>query len=113
MVSSEVTARLGIQPTHTHEVGDARAGVGTPFREAMWSLSSEGVGHGPLAEHLAVLLDAVEPQQQVLTDLADEGYTLDWFCYVSVHGNSGVSLPPELLRRLAALPVLLDLDIYG
>jgi hypothetical protein len=34
MTVNDVSARLGIEPTNSHEAGDKRAIVGTPFREA-------------------------------------------------------------------------------
>jgi hypothetical protein len=39
---------------------------------------------------------------------------MDWFCFVGVEGGQGgVVLGVNLVRRLAALPIELDLDIYG
>lgn len=69
---------------------------------------------GRLDEHLARLLDLVEPKRSVIQELANEEHMMDWFCFVGVGGGQGgVVLGVDLLRRLAALPIELDLDIYG
>jgi hypothetical protein len=60
------------------------------------------------------LLDRVEPKRSVIDDLANEGYMMDWFCFVGFKdGQGGVVLGVDVLRRLAALPIELDLDIDG
>jgi len=110
--AAAVTQRLGIEPTHAHEAGETRRN-GLRFRHAMWSLSTKPDGAGPLSEHLARLLNRIEPKRAVLTEMAAEGFDMDWFCFVSVEGNGGVVLEAGLLQRLAALPIDLDLDIYG
>ena len=38
---------------------------------------------------------------------------MDWFCFVSVAAQSGVSLGAELLSRLGRFPIRLDLDLFG
>lgn len=114
MSAAAVTARLGIEPTYAHEVGDAFGRGDQRRKQAMWSLSTQADGPGRLDEHLARLLDRVEPKRSIIEDLANEGHTMDWFCFVGVEGGQGgVVLGIDLLRRLAALPVELDLDIYG
>jgi hypothetical protein len=114
MSAAAVTARLGIEPTYTHEVGDAFGRGDQRRKQAIWSLSTKANGRGRLDEHLARLLDQVEPKRSVIEELADEGYVMDWFCFVGVEGGQGgVVLAADLLRRLAALPIELDLDIYG
>lgn len=112
VTSADVTARLGIQPTSAHEAGDARQG-GPAWPRAMWSLSTSERGRGPLADHLDALLDLVEPARERIAALADEGFELDWFCFVGVPGIAGAMLPPATLTRLGSLPIALDLDIYA
>src|SRR5262249_37901990 len=114
MSAAAVTARLGIEPTYSHEVGDTFGRRGQRRTQAMWSPSTRADGRGRLAEHLARLLDRIEPQRSVIEELANEGCEMDWFCFVGVEGGQGgVVLDAGLLRRLAALPVELILDIYG
>jgi hypothetical protein len=59
------------------------------------------------------LMDQVEPAAQTLEEMAAEGFRMDWFCFVSVDSMGGVTLEPNTLRRLGALPITLELDIYG
>lgn len=115
MSAAEVTTRLGIEPTYSHEAGDlhGRGHRQRRWAHAIWSLSTEAYGRGPLGGHLARLLDRLEPKRAVIEQLAHEGYAMDWFCFVSVEGQGGVVLSVDLLQRLAALPIELSLDLYG
>ncbi len=110
--SSEITERLGLTPTYSHEVGSIGRS-GHVRKGAMWGLSSEHLGRGALAEHLSALLDQVEDRREVLQALSAEGFTMDWFCFVDVDGMGGVNLDADLLTRLGSFPMHLDLDIYG
>jgi len=110
--SSEITERLGITPTFSHEAGDIGRS-GHVHKGAMWGLSTEHLGRGALAAHLSALLDQVEDRREVLQDFSDEGFTMDWFCFVDVDGMGGVDLDADLLARLGTFPIHLDLDIYG
>jgi hypothetical protein len=112
VTSAEVTQRLGLTPTFVHEAGDVGRS-GHIRKGAMWGLSTEGRGRGPLAEHLSALLDQVENSRGVLQTMSDEGFSLDWFCFVDVNGMGGIELDADLLSRLGSFPVHLDLDIYG
>ena len=38
---------------------------------------------------------------------------MDWFCFIDRdNGQGGPSFTPDLLRRLGAVPAVLELDIY-
>lgn len=110
--SSEITDRLGITPTFSHEAGDIGRS-GHVRKGAMGGLSTEHLGRGALSEHLSALLDQVEDRREVLQNFSDEGFTMDWICFVDVDGMGGVNLDADLLARLGTFPVHLDLDIYG
>lgn len=112
VTSAEVTDRLGLTPTFAHEVGDVGRS-GHMRKGAMWGLSTEHLGRGLLADHLSALLDQVEDSREVLRAMSNEGFTMDWFCFVDVDGIGGVELDAGLLSRLGSFPVHLDLDIYG
>ncbi|WP_109509299.1 DUF4279 domain-containing protein [Nocardioides speluncae] len=112
VTSAEVTERLGITPTFSHEAGDIGRS-GHARKGALWGLSTEHLGRGGLGDHLSALLDQVEPCREILQVMSNEGFTMDWFCFVDVDGIGGVELDAGLLSRLGSLPVHLDLDIYG
>ncbi len=113
--AAAVTRILGVEPTDSHEAGQPRSGRDPrPWRSATWSLESGLPWQCPLADHLTVLCDVVEPKRDGLIRLAEEDHSLDWFCFIEVaRGQGGVKLELGLLRRLAGLPVVLDLDIYA
>lgn len=113
MSAAEVTARLGLTPTYSHEVGDVFGRHGQRRSEATWTVSTRANGPGRLDDHLTLLLDLVEPKRSIITELANEGSSMDWFCFVSVEGQGGIALSVDLLRRLAGLPIQLDFDIYS
>jgi hypothetical protein len=110
--SSEISERLGIRPTFSHEAGDVGRS-GHVRTGAMWDLSTEHLGRAALSEHLSALLDQVEDRREVLQELSNEGFAMDWFCFINVDGMGGVSLDAALLARLGCFPLDLDLDIYG
>jgi hypothetical protein len=110
-----VTERLGITPSDSFEVGDPFS-LGTRARtHSSWSLDSSRSKEGDdLEGHLRELLDRVLPLRAPLSDLALEGYDMDWWCFIGEEdGQGGVTLSDALLRDLAVLPVSLALDIYA
>jgi Domain of unknown function (DUF4279) len=113
--AASITESLGIVPTRSHDAGDPRSKRNPkPWPHAMWGLESDLPKERALHEHLSQLCDAVEPKASALRDLAAHGYELDWFCFIDIqNGQGGVAIDPEILRRLAALPVVLSLDVYA
>jgi hypothetical protein len=113
--AKSVTERLGIQPSSSFEIGDPFLG-GTKQREhSHWSLDSDLPRDGSdLEGHLRQLLDRFLPLRADLGALVAEGYTLDWWCFISEENDQGgVYLSTGLLQDLAVLPVPLALDIYA
>ena len=115
--SRAITDRLGLTPTGIRDRGDpvSRRNPKSKLREgARWLLRSGISESQPLADHLAVLLDQIEPQLPVLNALLDEGCQLEWFCYLEARplGNL-VDLDAPLLARLAALGGSITFDIYN
>lgn len=111
--ASSVTQRLGIAPDEIHEAGETNASTGRTWAAAHWSITSTLPEGEPLSAHLNQLLDIVEPVAELLNALHQEGMRMDWFCYIyRDNGQGGPSFTPHLLRRLGALPAVLDLDIY-
>lgn len=108
----EVSTRLGVAPSDAHDAGGPRPRGATPWPHMMWSLSSGETDARPLGEHLRVLLDQVDSVADAIRDLANDGYEMDWFCFLDVDGGQGGdALEPALVQRLAALPIALSFDI--
>jgi hypothetical protein len=81
-----------------------------PWRLASAAAPVEG---SELSEQLAVLLDQLHPRRGDLWALVDQGYEMDWFCYLGSHGTEhAAELPRELMQRLLDLPGTLLLDVY-
>jgi len=111
---ADITARLGITPSESFRRGDIRSQKGV-WRHGFWSLTSEDqVFSTDLALHIAWLLDKLEPVQLQLQALReDPGIGADVFCFwASDTGSGGIEFSPTLLGRLAALNLVLGLDIY-
>lgn len=72
-----------------------------------WSLQS---GDGPddgveLSTQLDLVMAALDPRRDELCSLADEGYEIDWFCYVGSYATEhAVELSRELMQQLLAFP---------
>jgi hypothetical protein len=113
--SAFVTRTLGLEPTRAFEVGD-RVGrtPGATRRMSLWSLSSTLPTESELADHLNWLLDRLEPKTDLLWQLANQGYTADWFCLTASEATEhAVELDRPLLHRLLTLPGDLLLDVMG
>jgi hypothetical protein len=115
--SEAVTQRFGIEPTRVHERGEPvcwRNPNSKLREETTWYLQSGIPETQPLADHLADLLDQMEPRRPILTSLLDEGCEFDWFCHLEAQslGNM-VRVDALLVGRLAALGGAITFDIYN
>lgn len=115
LTAAAVTRLLGLEPSHSHEVGQPRSTRSpAPWRASQWSLESPLPDGEPLNAHLAWLCGQVGDQAEALVQLDADGYSLDCFCFVDVlNGQGGVSVSPEVMASLGQLRVELDLDIYA
>jgi len=114
--AAEISQRLGMTPSFAHEVGELYSPRSTNRRKsAIWGFESDLSDDNDIEQHLTHLCSIFEPKRAALMALADDGYDMDWFCFVEVDNDAqggGILLPRELLRRLAQFPVSLDFDIY-
>ena len=109
---ADVTRRLGIEPTTAFRRGDA-FGRGFARTLGSWELTSEGqVATNDLEEHLAWLLDRIEPTSGPFNAVRADGIDADIFCFLETRGHGGPTFSPHLMGRLAALELVLGLDIY-
>jgi hypothetical protein len=112
---ADISAALELTPSDSHDIGEPRSHRDPrPWGHVHWGLRSDLPDTATLEEHLSHICDRLQLRAAALQALLDSGYELDWFCFVETgNGQGGVSLSAGLLQRLAALPVELDLDIYG
>jgi uncharacterized protein (UPF0261 family) len=68
---------------------------------------------GTVATAMADALAALEPLRGELAALVADGAGLNFFVGLFVESMMGVTLPPALLARMAAMGIELQLDIYG
>lgn len=68
---------------------------------------------GTVATGMADALAALDPLREELAGLVAAGAGLNFFVGLFVESMMGVTLPPVLLARMAAMGIELQLDIYG
>jgi hypothetical protein len=108
-----VTRRLGIEPHEAFRRGDPFGKRGLVHKNGYRGLSSEGhVPTNDLEEHIAWLLDRIEPVAERFMALRAEGIPANVFCFLRLRDYGGPGFSPQLMRRLAALDLELGLDIY-
>lgn len=109
----EITVRLQLTPSETKAIGEAR-GNAAKWSHTYWEFSSSGRIHSTeLNDHLLWLTSSLEPAAQELQLLQAEGFLVDIFCFLEVASpQRGISIAPEVSRRLGALNLELGLDIY-
>lgn len=109
LIPEQVTSRLGVSPTRTqqHRL--------SPARRPGWFLSTEGtVDSLLLRDHLRDLLDKLEPVAAELSSICQEfSVSPSVFCFAMNPGGATVSLEAEDVRRLAALNLDYQIDIYS
>lgn len=109
----DITRRLDIGPSESHNLGDKRGRSGT-WSHGYWAIESENhVQSTNLSLHIEWLLNKIEPAQLEVISLINEGFFADIFCFLeSSTGHGGPVFNPTLLHRIANLNVELSLDIY-
>lgn len=115
-----ITARLGLVPDTAGRKGQVRAvnprtGRKYYYRTGIWIISTAGkLDSTSLERHLSYLLDILKPVKPELDRLLDEfSLRTDFFAFwVSRYGQGGPILSPEIMRRMADLPIPFGLDIY-
>jgi len=108
-----VTERLGVSPSSSYETGHLGRS-GRPSTDSGWFLEScEHIEEGvELEVQIDRLLTSLEPVGSELWRLVDDGYWVNWWCFVGSHGlEHAVELNRDLLARLLLLPGDLWLDL--
>jgi hypothetical protein len=123
-----ITRATGLTPHQAHRKGDRRPSSERrrargrpelpPWRSGLWSLHSERAlprTDNHLEDHVAWLLDQLEPLAEVLTQFRlDDDLTADFFCGYFMHqSNGGFEFSSRTLGRIVALGATLGVDIYG
>ncbi len=114
--SAAITRHLGLVPTRTFDPGDL-IGNGRSdrrFEHSGWFLESRHIVEShEIEEHLAWLLDQLEPGWHELAEILTPDIAADVDCFWSSIGTSGGPwIPPEAMARLGALGLPLLISFY-
>jgi hypothetical protein len=121
LTPQEITERLGLQPTRTHEKGQPKGfrrkdGSISPlivWKDSAWHLNAPLKRDQNLEEHIKWLLDILEPKRDSIKSLSPECTLVRFFCgFSSGHGQGGFALDSQTLERLSKLGVSFVLDLY-
>ena len=113
--ASAVTRSLGIEPTRTHNAGEAHGPRLPVWKHGQWALDSPLPEDSELEAHLKWLLDRLLPIRDRLATLiqSDPRLKVDFFCGLWLQdSNEELELSPDTLQGIAALGAPLRLDIY-
>jgi uncharacterized protein DUF4279 len=114
---SEITELIGIPPDEAHTKGAPQTPQSSyGWKYHSWQVHSRSHEMTPPEDHLASLLERVEPFAERIAALARSGQVEPLRVWISHHienYNPGLSIDPGLLARVAQLGASLDLDIYA
>lgn len=107
----EITATLGLSPTHTHRRGDRR-GPQSPvlFEHDMWSYTSPVPADRPLDVHIQTLWSHIQTHKDFLIGLK-ERLTLDVFCGYHTNGSAGFEVSHRSLTMFIELEIPFGVSI--
>jgi Domain of unknown function (DUF4279) len=115
LTGSELTSRLGLEPTDVVEMGTRAPVSGRRQEFTVWSMVSPLSPEAPLDEHLTWLLDTVAPAQDRLSTLVSAGEaSARIYATIETHQNRLYSMTflNDLLRKLADFPGHFWLDVF-
>jgi Domain of unknown function (DUF4279) len=108
-----VTSRIGLSPTSAWRQGDPMPPHPTATRNhSRWSFQSPLPLETHVEQHLAALLTLLEPHAESIQECSAE-FSLELCCAIYYEDfTPGIHLSSEILQRIAALGIPLDLDLY-
>jgi hypothetical protein len=108
---SEITRRLGVEPTDCHRRGDRRSPRARPYQHDMWLYKAPIPEDRPLTEHLEALWQTLRPHVPVLKKLK-ERLNVDIFCgYRSNCETAGFEIDHRALVIFMELEVPLGVSV--
>jgi Domain of unknown function (DUF4279) len=110
---SLVTSRIGLAPTSAWRLGDPMPPHPTATRNhSRWSFQSPLPLETHVEKHLETLLSLLEPQATSIRECAAE-FSVELCCAIYYEDfTPGIHLSSEIVQRIAALGIPLDLDLY-
>jgi hypothetical protein len=112
----KISAALKLAPSRAFRAGEKKGTGDDEWDHGLWSVSTESVIEAEdLAEHIAWLLDRLEPSATELGEvLSGDDIRARIFCFFETERlNDGIKLSAGIIKRLAALDLRVDIDIYN
>jgi hypothetical protein len=112
----------GIEKSRLNIVGTERLdpkgnSLGNKYRESVFSLSfiNNWMSQDELQfeDALNQCIEKLEPYRSILLKNIENGGSMDFFIGLSIGNNGGISIEPDLLKKLADLHIELGFDIYS
>lgn len=101
----EISAMLGLQPTHAHHRGDRKGPRSPAYKHDMWAYEVPVAEERPLDVHIQTLWSQIKAHKAYLLRLKDR-CSVDVFCgYRSSSGTAGFEVSPK------SLEIFVELDI--
>jgi hypothetical protein len=109
---TELTARIGLQPTEAWQAGDVVGKVRFPRKYSAWKLRSRLPPLEEIERHVVDVLEQIRGREALFRDIAQE-YSIRMQCvgYYNEY-NPGFLLDADTIRRIAESGLKLDLDSY-
>lgn len=108
----EITATLGLAPTHTHRRGDRRTPRAQPFEHDMWSYTAPVPGDKPLDDHIQTLWSRIKPHKDYLMGLK-EGLTVNVYCGYTTNCCAGFEVSHRSLALFVELEIPFGVSIIA
>jgi hypothetical protein len=107
----EISAILGVSPTHSHRKGEKRNAKAYPYRQDMWSYSPTVEKSEPLHKHIDALWLKLKPHKRYLLGLK-KSLNVDVFVgYRSICDTAGIEVPHTSLEMFTALKIPFGVSI--
>jgi hypothetical protein len=107
----EISAQLGVEPTHVHRKGERRGPRSPGHREDAWHFSPGLSENESLERHIESLWKTLKPKLDYLKSLKTQ-YNIDVFCgYRTNCDHAGIQVSHTCLELFTALEVPFGVSI--
>ena len=107
----EISATLGLSPTHSHRKGEKRNAKAAPYRQDMWSYSPPVEKSEPLHRHIDALWLKLMPHKHYLLELK-KSLNIDVFVgYRTNCDTAGIEVPYSSLEMFTELELPFGISI--
>ncbi len=107
----DISARLGIQPTHSHRKGQKRGNRAAPYPHDMWSYQAPIDESEPLHKHIDALWLTLKPHKKYLLRLKKSLSVSVFIGYRSNCDTAGIEVPHTSLEMFRELKIPFGISI--